>query len=52
MPSAKSTAAITVTHKRNPSRLIALRPPFQSLYVGFSNAFAALEREQSCYIPL
>jgi hypothetical protein len=30
MPSAKSTAAITVTHRPNPSRLIAVRQPFHS----------------------
>jgi hypothetical protein len=30
MPSAKSTAAITVTHKPTTSRLIAVRQPFHS----------------------
>ena len=39
MPSAKSTAAITVTHKPNPSRMIAVPQPFHSREVGLWQDF-------------
>ena len=47
MPSAKSTAAITVTHKPTTSRLIAVRQTFYSREVGMATGISCLRLDWS-----